>query len=205
MLRTTFYFFSHSFLWVSVPSPLIQFRSIPCLQFLNKPVHIESSETFQILSVFGGFLSLFLLSAGLGFDTPCDPPVCVGIGLVLGGGGGISFALIPCCILIFILILLIYFFGFDFPRESLHKCRPYQRPPRKEGFPQLPPLLLQLQQPKYRCVNLINPSVTARVKISQNVDILAKVYLVHLKVKHCQTLRVVSTFTGQDESIVFGW
>ena len=25
-----------------------------------------------------------------------------------------------------------------------------------------------------------NPSVTARVKISQNVDILAKVYLVHL-------------------------
>ena len=27
----------------------------------------------------------------------------------------------------------------------------------------------------------INPSVTARVKISLNVDILAKVYLVHLK------------------------
>ena len=36
-----------------------------------------------------------------------------------------------------------------------------------------------------------------RVKISQNVDIIAKVYLVHLKVEHCQTLRVVSTFTGQ--------
>ena len=40
----------------------------------------------------------------------------------------------------------------------------------------------------------INPPTTARVKISQNVDILPKVYLVHLKVKHCQTLRVVSTF-----------
>ena len=49
----------------------------------------------------------------------------------------------------------------------------------------------------------INPSVTARFKISQNVDILAKVYLVHLKVKHCQTLHVVSTFTGQNESTVF--
>ena len=48
-------------------------------------------------------------------------------------------------------------------------------------------------------------SVTARVKISQNVDILAKVYLVHLKVEHCQTLRVVSTFTGQSESTVFDW
>ena len=35
-------------------------------------------------------------------------------------------------------------------------------------------------------------------KISQNVDILPKVYLLHLKVKHCQTLRVVSTFTGQN-------
>ena len=35
-----------------------------------------------------------------------------------------------------------------------------------------------------------NPPVTARVKISQNVDILAKVYLVHLKVEHCQTLQV---------------
>ena len=34
----------------------------------------------------------------------------------------------------------------------------------------------------------------------QNVDILAKVYLVHLKVEYCQTLPVVSTFTGQNES-----
>ena len=47
--------------------------------------------------------------------------------------------------------------------------------------------------------------MTARFKISQNVDILAKVYLVHLKVKHCQTLRVASTFTGQNESTVFDW
>ena len=39
---------------------------------------------------------------------------------------------------------------------------------------------------------IVNPPMTARVKISQNVNILAKVYLVH-----CQTLRVVSTFTGQ--------
>ena len=38
----------------------------------------------------------------------------------------------------------------------------------------------------------LNPPMTARVKISQNVAILAKVYLVHLKVKHCQTSRVVS-------------
>ena len=37
--------------------------------------------------------------------------------------------------------------------------------------------------------NPLNPSVTARVKISQNVDILAKVYLVHLEVKHCQTCK----------------
>ena len=29
--------------------------------------------------------------------------------------------------------------------------------------------------------------MTTSVKISQNVGILAKVYLVHLKVKHCQT------------------
>ena len=50
-----------------------------------------------------------------------------------------------------------------------------------------------------------NPLTTTRVKISQNVDIFAKVYLVHLKVKHCQTLRVVSTFTGQNELIVFDW
>ena len=47
--------------------------------------------------------------------------------------------------------------------------------------------------------------VGLRVKISQNVDVLPKVYLVHLKVKHCQTLCVVSTFTGQNESIVFDW
>ena len=50
-----------------------------------------------------------------------------------------------------------------------------------------------------------NPPTTARVKISQNVDILPKVYLVHLKVKHCQTLCVVSTFTGQNEPTVFDW
>ena len=48
-------------------------------------------------------------------------------------------------------------------------------------------------------------SVTAGVKISQNVDILAKVYLVHSKVKHCETSRVVSAFTGQNESTVFDW
>ena len=46
----------------------------------------------------------------------------------------------------------------------------------------------------------LNPPMTARVKISQNVDTLAKVHLVHLKIAHCQTLRVVSTFTGQNES-----
>ena len=45
--------------------------------------------------------------------------------------------------------------------------------------------------------------MTARVKISQNVDILPKVYLVHLKVEHCQTLCVVSTFAGQNELTVF--
>ena len=51
-----------------------------------------------------------------------------------------------------------------------------------------------------------NPPTTARVKISQNVDILnIKVYLVHLKVEHCQTLRVVSTFTGQNELTIFDW
>ena len=37
----------------------------------------------------------------------------------------------------------------------------------------------------------INPPTTTRVKISKNVDILPKVYLVHLKVEHGQTLRVV--------------
>ena len=47
--------------------------------------------------------------------------------------------------------------------------------------------------------------MTARVKISQNVDILAKVYLMHLKVEHYQTLRVISTFTGQNKSTVFDW
>ena len=47
-------------------------------------------------------------------------------------------------------------------------------------------------------IHSINPSV----KISENV---AKVYLVHLKVKHCQTLHVLSIFTGQNESIVFDW
>ena len=49
--------------------------------------------------------------------------------------------------------------------------------------------------------------MTTRVKICQNVDIhvLAKVYLVHLKVKHCQTSRVVSTFTGQNELTIFDW
>ena len=32
-----------------------------------------------------------------------------------------------------------------------------------------------------------NPPTTTSVKISQNVDILAKVYLVHLKIKYSQT------------------
>ena len=45
-------------------------------------------------------------------------------------------------------------------------------------------------------VTVINPPTTTRVKISQNIDILPKVYLVHLKVNHCQALHVVSTFTG---------
>ena len=48
-----------------------------------------------------------------------------------------------------------------------------------------------------------NPPTTTRVKISQNFDILPKVYRVHLKVKHCQTLRVVRTFTGKNESTIF--
>ena len=34
--------------------------------------------------------------------------------------------------------------------------------------------------------NPLNPSVTARVKISQNVDILAKVYLVHVTFCDCK-------------------
>ena len=45
---------------------------------------------------------------------------------------------------------------------------------------------------------LLNPpTTTTRVKISQNFDILPKTYLLHLKFQHCQTLRVVRTFTGQ--------
>ena len=44
--------------------------------------------------------------------------------------------------------------------------------------------------------------MTARVEISQNVDILANAYLVHLKDENCQTLRVVSTF---NELTVFDW
>ena len=55
----------------------------------------------------------------------------------------------------------------------------------------------------YAAFICIIPSVTTRVKISQNVDILPKVYLVHLKVEHCQTLCVVSTFTGQNEPTIF--
>ena len=51
------------------------------------------------------------------------------------------------------------------------------------------------------CMWLINPPMTARVKISQNFDFLAKVYLVHLKVEHCQTL--CSKYTGQNYLIVF--
>ena len=47
--------------------------------------------------------------------------------------------------------------------------------------------------------------MTARVTIGQNVDILAEVYLVHLKVQHSQTLRVVSTFTGQNVVTVCDW
>ena len=43
-----------------------------------------------------------------------------------------------------------------------------------------------------------NPSMTASVKISQNVDILAKVYRVHWKIKH-----LMCTFTGQNESTEF--
>ena len=45
--------------------------------------------------------------------------------------------------------------------------------------------------------------MTARVKISENV--LAKVFLVHLTVKQSLTLRVVSTFTGQNALTVFDW
>ena len=43
--------------------------------------------------------------------------------------------------------------------------------------------------------------------LTRNRRRCAKVYLVHLKIEHCQTLRVVlvSTFTGQNESTVFDW
>ena len=52
--------------------------------------------------------------------------------------------------------------------------------------------------------NIKNPSVTARVKIGNKMfNILAKVYLAHLKFEYCQTLCVVSTFTGENESAVF--
>ena len=40
--------------------------------------------------------------------------------------------------------------------------------------------------------------------LSNMIDILPKVYLLHLKVKHCQTLRVVRTFTGQNSQL-FDW
>ena len=52
---------------------------------------------------------------------------------------------------------------------------------------------------------IFNPPTTTRDKISQNVDILPKVYLAHLKVTHCHPLHVVSTFTGQNELTVFDW
>ena len=55
-----------------------------------------------------------------------------------------------------------------------------------------------------KCINPPRP-VTARVKISPNVDKLAKVYPMHLKVKHYPTLRAVSTFTVKNESTVFDW
>ena len=54
-------------------------------------------------------------------------------------------------------------------------------------------------------IRLLNHSMTARVKISHNVDILAEVQLVYLKVEHSQTLHGVSTFTGENESTVFDW
>ena len=41
----------------------------------------------------------------------------------------------------------------------------------------------------------MNPPTTTRVKISQNFDILPKVYLLHLKVKHCQTLFLLRRLT----------
>ena len=53
--------------------------------------------------------------------------------------------------------------------------------------------------------------MTARVKISQNVDIHAKIYLVHLKVEHCQTLgglhvvKYIYSFFGIDGPIGKIW
>ena len=38
-----------------------------------------------------------------------------------------------------------------------------------------------------------------------SVHVHAKVYLVHLKVNHCQTLSVVSTFTSKNEFTFFDW
>ena len=44
-------------------------------------------------------------------------------------------------------------------------------------------------------------SVKILIYMYIHVHVLPKVYmyLLHLKVKHCQTLRVVCTFTGQNE------
>ena len=49
----------------------------------------------------------------------------------------------------------------------------------------------------------INPPMTARVKISQTVDMLAMVYLVLLKVKYCQTLCVVRTLQVKMSRFLF--
>ena len=65
-------------------------------------------------------------------------------------------------------------------------------------------LVALMRRYAHQMLRCLNPSVTARVKISQNVDILAKVYLAKVYlVQHCQTLHVVSTFTGQNKSTVF--
>ena len=51
-----------------------------------------------------------------------------------------------------------------------------------------------------------NNPTTARVKNQSKCWYTSQgLYPVHLKVKRCQTLRVVSTFTGQNESTVFDW
>ena len=51
-------------------------------------------------------------------------------------------------------------------------------------------------------IETCSPSMTARVKISQNFDILAMVYLVNLS----RTLsNLTCTFTGQNESTAFDW